>query len=235
MLEPKLKLVLLPGLDGTGKLFKGLVEALSGSFETQVVSYPTNEITSYAQLAERLRSLFVDSEAVVLIAESYSSPLAIQLAARNPPNLKGVVLCAGFVTGPAGALIRFASLLIAPLLFRIPFPSRVARFWLLGREADTVLVESVQAAIASVNPRVLAFRVRDVLACDVRAELGQVGVPLLYIQATRDCLVRSRSFEEIRRISPQAEKAEIVGPHLILQQEPRSAAEIIGAFVRRLA
>jgi pimeloyl-[acyl-carrier protein] methyl ester esterase len=233
MSDPKPKLILLPGLDGTGKLFKGLVEALSGRFKTQVVSYPPNEVTSYTQLAERLQ-LFDGGEPVVLIAESYSTPLAIRLAARNPSNLKAVVLCAGFVTTPVGGLTRFASVLVAPFSFRVPLHYWVARFWLLGHGADSALVEDVRAAVAAVSPRVLAFRVRDVLSCDVGAELTQVRVPVLYIQAKQDRLVRPRSFDKIRAIGSRVEKVQIDGPHLILQREPHKAAEIIASYMQRI-
>jgi hypothetical protein len=35
-----MKLILLSGLDGTGKLFAAFIEALPKTIETQVVSYP---------------------------------------------------------------------------------------------------------------------------------------------------------------------------------------------------
>ena len=38
-----MKLVLLPGLDGTGKLFEPLVKVLSDSIDMQIITYPTNK------------------------------------------------------------------------------------------------------------------------------------------------------------------------------------------------
>jgi len=33
----------------------------------------------------------------VILAESFSAPIAIRLAAEAPPNLKALVICAGFI------------------------------------------------------------------------------------------------------------------------------------------
>jgi len=45
-----MKLVLLPGLDGTGKLFAPLIEALPSSIDIQVITYPLNKEQSYNEL-----------------------------------------------------------------------------------------------------------------------------------------------------------------------------------------
>jgi len=43
----KTKLLLLPGMDGTGDLFAGFVEAFPDEFETEIVSYPTDVFIYY--------------------------------------------------------------------------------------------------------------------------------------------------------------------------------------------
>ena len=42
-----MKVVLLPGLDGTGILFKPFIEALPKNIETLVVSYPRTKKQKY--------------------------------------------------------------------------------------------------------------------------------------------------------------------------------------------
>lgn len=49
-----LKLVLLPGLDGTGLLFKPFVSALPSSAETLIITYPPDEKLSYKKLTEHV-------------------------------------------------------------------------------------------------------------------------------------------------------------------------------------
>lgn len=38
-----MKVVLLPGLDGTGVLFKPLIDVLSSEINVQIISYPPDE------------------------------------------------------------------------------------------------------------------------------------------------------------------------------------------------
>jgi hypothetical protein len=46
----RLDIVLLSGLDGTGRLFKSLVDALPPHLKPLVISYPTAVTYSYAEL-----------------------------------------------------------------------------------------------------------------------------------------------------------------------------------------
>jgi hypothetical protein len=81
------KLVLLTGMDGTGDLFEPLIKALPG-IEIQVIRYPLDRSLSYPELLSLVTSSLSGSEPFALLAESFSTPIAIQLAAKRPPNLK---------------------------------------------------------------------------------------------------------------------------------------------------
>ena len=96
----RVKLVLLPGMDGTGELFSPFAAALAGEFEIATVRYPTEQCLSYSELKGFVRAACSTFGPFVLLAESYSTPLAIKYAASNPENLEGLVLCAGFATSP---------------------------------------------------------------------------------------------------------------------------------------
>jgi hypothetical protein len=54
--RPAPTLVLLPGLDGTGMLFKAFVEALKPRVETQIVAYPVDRPLGYAELEVLVRA-----------------------------------------------------------------------------------------------------------------------------------------------------------------------------------
>src|ERR1700733_7124492 len=82
-LPSETKLVLLPGLDGTGELFSAFVAALAGEFETEAVRYPTEQCLSYAELEDFVRAACPISGPFLLLAESFSTPLAIKYAASN--------------------------------------------------------------------------------------------------------------------------------------------------------
>jgi pimeloyl-[acyl-carrier protein] methyl ester esterase len=227
-----LKLVLLPGMDGTGELFAEFVAALPPSCETVVVRYPTEGPLSYLELEGIVRMACPVAESFILVAESFSTPLAIKLAATHPANLAGLVLCAGFAASPVEGWRRLLLLMLAPLLFRVPLPDTALKVWLVGPDAPAALLVAVRRAISNVWPRVLAVRLRATLKCNVQNELSQVDMPILYLRANRDRLVDASCLEEIRRIKPQVKVVSIDGPHLLLQRQPRLAAEAVLEFAR---
>jgi pimeloyl-ACP methyl ester carboxylesterase len=116
-------------------------------------------------------------------------------------------------------------------MLRIPLRKSAAEFWLIGQDAPSYLLTAVQVAISSLKPNVLAARVREVITCEVLAELERITVPILYIQAKQDRLVSASCVEEIRRIKPQVRVARLDGPHLLLQREPQKSAELVSEFL----
>ena len=228
------KLVLLPGMDGSGELFRGLVTVLPEELETETLWYPADRYMKYGELAGTLRGAIPVDEPFVLVAESYGAPLAVLIASLEPPNLKGIVLSAGFVTSPLRGWRRTLIWDLAPLLAHVSMPALVARYLLVGQEAPQALVELVTGAVSWVTPKVLGARVREVLNTDVRAELAQVKVPVLYLQPTKDKLVDPGCVGEMQAVKA-GRTVMIESPHLILQCEAKIAAEAITEFVDELA
>lgn len=221
-------------MDGTGELFTDFVEALPQTFQRQTLRYPVDVCLSYAELLQFVNVATTNCDPFVLVAESFSTPLAIQFAAMNPPNLKGLVLCAGFASSPAHGWRRFLPPLLSSV-FAFPLPKLAIRVFLAGWSAHPSLVSSVQTAVGLVQPKVLSARFCAVLQCDVRAELRKIAVPILYLRAKQDCLIPKPCLEEILRDSRQISVEEIPGPHLLLQREPRQTAAIVADFVQRFA
>jgi len=97
-------LVLLPGLDGTGKLLTTFVQALAqvlcAPWETQVIAYPKDEPLGYDELERRVRGALPDDRPFVLLAESFSGPIAIRIAASPARAMRGVILCGTFARNP---------------------------------------------------------------------------------------------------------------------------------------
>lgn len=229
-----IKLVLLPGMDGTGSLFDGFIEALPGEFETRTVRFPPDVIHSYGELFRVVQSAVPESDPFLLLAESFSTPLAIQYAAENPANLRGLILCAGFASSPLRGWKRWAYRILAPYLFRTAVPTFAIRQLLVGSSAQPELVGAVREAISKVQPNVLRNRLQLIEECDARVDLARVSVPILYLRATQDRMVLARCGEEVQRINPRTNLTTIAGPHLILQREPKSCADAVVRFVMQL-
>jgi pimeloyl-[acyl-carrier protein] methyl ester esterase len=221
-------------MHGSSELFADFVSALPASFEARVLNYPNDIRLSNAELLDLIRSFVPASEPFVILAESFSTPLSIQFAAANPPNLRGLIICAGFATSPVRGAARILGRYLAPVL---PFvPAGVAgAIMVSGSHAPHSLLGRLRGAINSVRPAVLVDRVRSVLACDVLDDLRQVNAPVLYMQAAHDRLVNPVCLEEMRRVKPEIEVVVLNGAHILLQLMPRQSAEVVAGFVRRLS
>jgi pimeloyl-[acyl-carrier protein] methyl ester esterase len=232
---PVERIIILPGMDGTGKLLLEFMHALPARLRKEIMVYPKGAVLSYEQLENMARWQFEDSPPFALVAESFSSPMAIRIAAEQPKNLLGVVLCVGFATSPLRGAKRWIASALAPLVMRVQLPESAIREWLLGLDAPSDLVDTAREVIASVKPAVLSARLRAVLSCDVREDLRKIDLPMLYLQARQDRLLGPRSLEEIRTIRPEVRAVVLDGPHFLLQREPLQVSKIVAEFLATLS
>jgi pimeloyl-ACP methyl ester carboxylesterase len=222
-------------MDGTGKLFTNFVDALPSDIEARILSYPADRIQSHTQLLQLLEFSLPSTDPFVLVAESFSAPLAIEWASRSKFNLRGLILCAGFAASPIPGWKSHLCLLLSRVCFLIPPPEVVIRTFLVGTDAPSSLVAAVKGAIASVSPRVLAHRLRLTLTCDARPALQQVQVPILFIQPTQDRLVSSSCLKAMLEVRPEALVELVACPHLLLQSRARESAEIVANYARKFS
>lgn len=209
-------IVLLPGMDGTGELFSKFVLLKPVDFEVTVVALP-QEPLSYSDLERLIEPQIPGDVPFVLLGESFSGPLAIRLAAKRPPNLRGLILCNSFVSPPRAACWK---MLPWTTLFHIPPPNFILRRYLAGRKASSSLIADIRSAISSVPPRVLASRIRTLLTSNSQDALRACDVPILYLRGTADRLVPDSAFRAIAAIIPSAKRREIPGPHMLIQASP---------------
>ncbi|MEM9069161.1 MAG: alpha/beta hydrolase [Myxococcota bacterium] len=211
--------LLLPGLDGGRTLLHPFARALSPNAE--VLPYP-DEPLGYDDLEQLVRTRLAQTSATVLIAESFSGPLAIRIAATPPPSLTHVVLVATFARAPMSP--RIAPLL--SLAFAAPPPKALIRALMVGPDASNELVAHVQAAIRQTAPRTLRARAKEALRVDVRKAMNAIRIPALYLQPTQDRLLRPLPLPAGKNWSHVA----IPAPHLLLQTRPEACAAAILRF-----
>lgn len=221
-------LVLLPGMDGTGELFGPLLACLPLEMRASVIAYPDRPAT-YAEHLSFAQHELPRNEPYVLLGESFSGPVAVSIAASAPPNLRGLILCASFLTcpNPALKLLRPFTPLASPKLV----PAFLAQRSLLGRFATPELRTAQSRALRHVASSTLTARLRAMADVDVRAEMRSIGVPTLYLQASEDRLVGARFAEEYSSHAHEARIGRIEGPHLLLQANPRACANVIVDFI----
>jgi pimeloyl-ACP methyl ester carboxylesterase len=226
------QLVLMPGLDGTGDLFRNFLEELPGGYQRSVVSYPAH-LSSYLDLAPIVQSAIPDGPPYVLVAESFSSPLAIQIASSHPGYLRGLILCGGFAAGPVSWPVGAAMQLAAGWIFRRKPPAFAIRRFLAGPSAPADLIDPVRNAVGQASPRVLADRLRQVLCCDVREDVSKIWVPILCVRGSEDRLIGEECVREIlsRARREESRSVTIDGPHLLLQAQPVASVDAIADFL----
>jgi pimeloyl-ACP methyl ester carboxylesterase len=231
--EP-LPVLLLPGLDGTGRLFARFLAAANGALDLRVVSYPTHRALGYEALMGFVRGQLPRQGRWALLAESFSGPLALRLAAEPPPGLAAVVLAASFHRRPARRWLA-AFRPAAPLFFNAPLPAPAVRALLAGLDAPGELVTEVRAAVAAVPGRVMVARAEEALEADASPALATSRLPLLVLAGRNDRLLRRAIPEEILALRPDAEVHLLDAPHLVLQRQPNRAMALVEDFLGRAA
>jgi pimeloyl-ACP methyl ester carboxylesterase len=222
-------LVLLPGLDGTGDLFEPLLTRLDTSLSAVVVRYPLEPLDYEALTSIARRALPATGE-YVLLGESFSGPIAAQLAAERSGELRGLILCASFVSSPMPHFRPFEWLLEAG-------PVRLLARWLaprtlLGRFQTRELRELLLRTVSRLPRSVLVARIRAVLAANSIAAFARVCVPTMYLQGSEDTLLPLSCVDEVCRLAPKTRVVKIAAPHCVLQCAPDEAARAIGEFFR---
>ncbi|HVG25043.1 MAG TPA: alpha/beta hydrolase [Thermoanaerobaculia bacterium] len=209
-------LLLLPGMDGTGDLFAPFVNAAPPNFEPRVVRLP--DAGNYDELHDAVAAHVPRDGAFAVLAESFSGPLALELARRHPDRVRAVILCNTFIAAPRWWL-RFVPWRV---LLAVRAPRSMVQFLFGWGDAARV--------IRSVDGSLMAVRLRAIAMLSV---VPRVKCPVLYLRGTKDRLVSRASVERILRVMPEVVVKEIDGPHLLLQVRANEAWAAIGEFVMR--
>jgi len=230
-------LVLLPGLDGTGILFRQFVETIGASLDTQIVSYPADRPLGYAELEALVRNAVPRDRRFVVLGESFSGPVAIRLGAQGPRakpplGMVGLILCVTFAKNPyplfgwVRALASSLPVHALPGWVRAPFLGGAATTERARLERDL--------ATAVVRQKVLQHRVSSVLHVDDTDLLARIQMPTLVLQASNDRVVPVKATEHIMRTLPAAELVKIHGPHMLLQIRSAECAMAVARFMHGL-
>lgn len=220
--------VVLAGLDGTGDLLTDFARRAPDGARAVVIGYPREEALGYDSLTSYVRARLPDERCVV-VGESFGGPLAVRLAAAEPDRVRGVVMAASFVTSPLPAWARPLPL---GLGFRVPLAARTAGL-VVGRGRESA--KRLRDAIASCDPRVLAYRMREVAHVDVREAWRALDAAVLAIHAGRDRLIPERCRRAMRDGRPGLREVTIDAPHAVLQLAPDASWRAIDAFARDFA
>ncbi len=223
-----MKLVLLPGMDGTGELFYPLLEKLPLNLDIQVITFSKREKQSYSELSSKIKQQ-LPTAPFVLVAESFSGILAYRISLDNKIPLQKLILIATFLQKPRPVLLRFLPLIPHSLMFSSLLPSFLYQIFCLGHRGDANLLASLKASLKHVDKSVLANRLRLISGLDFPSENSKVET--LIINPLKDRLVPKSVSSRIQSRFADATVKEVDGPHFISQVCAEEVSVCILGFI----
>ena len=231
--KPVKRLVLLPGMDGTGLLLKPLIDCLGSRLETNLLDYPTDEILSYEEIISHVETILSGyDEEFVILAESFAGPIALSLAQKGIPGLRALVLVVTFAATPRHFLLNLTRFLPMVRILGMPLPRRFARRMMLGSKAPEEILDSLLKVFYMISPEVFASRLDEMRRLCLPQK--EIDLPALYIQATKDRLLPDNAVEDIKALMPHLEIDRVEGPHMVLEVHPQTCARLITGFLNSL-
>jgi pimeloyl-ACP methyl ester carboxylesterase len=225
-------LILLPGLHGTAALFTPLLHQIPPNFPTKIITYPTDCALTAAAHYRLIEDTLQTTDNLILVAESYSGPLALRFANAHRARVCAVILCVSFIAPPVPRILCYLAAI--PIFLRVPLLDIAIRTFLAGFRADRQTVRDLRREVRSIRPHVLAHRVRQMAWVNARADLRDCPVPILCLAARKDRLIGRRSAHRIARTRPDISIHWLDGPHLLLQTRPAEVWNHISHFLKSL-
>lgn len=222
-----MRLVLLPGLNGSDRLFAPLRPCLD-SLHIECCSIPEQGQQTYAALTEALLPK-LGSSPYVLLGESFSGPLAYAIAQHQPPGLRGVILAASFLQRPHPLLALTPYLPLPRNLLRA---GPLLRLFCVNGQASPELLELLRGEISQLPTALI--RQRLLTLNQLQAPKQPLTLPVLHLHARQDRLITRKAAASVRQHCQDLRQIDIDGPHFLLQSQPQASAKAIRAFIEEL-
>ena len=222
-----MRLVLLPGLNGSSKLFAPLLAQLQ-EIPLQIIELPGQGPQDYTSLANAVAEQLPIDNPFVLLGESFSGPLAYRLALQSPKGLKGLIFAASFLQSPHP---------LAVLASRLPTPkmllshSRLLRLLCIG-DAQPAVLQMLQTEIRDMPSALIKARLRSL--AELSSPEQKVVIPALHLWPTYDRLVSNAAAASLASGCSNLRREGIEGPHFLLQSRPQACAMTIRDFIEQL-
>jgi pimeloyl-[acyl-carrier protein] methyl ester esterase len=167
------------------------------------------------------------NEPIILLAESFSGPVAIEILKYGKIQIERAIFVATFAKSPRPGLLGLAKYLPLSWLLKLKLPTVLIRHFCLGKQASKEQIESFNKTINKVSPTVLAQRLKILATVDSTDALKGIKTPCCYLQALGDKLVPSGALKDFEKGIKGLKVKSVNGPHLILQTEPKKCVVAI--------
>jgi pimeloyl-[acyl-carrier protein] methyl ester esterase len=223
-----LRLVLLPGFDGSARLFEPFIRSIGDAVVSETVAFPPDPHWGYEELLPFVVGRLPDG-VCILLGESFSGPLAVMAAASAPQRVAAIVLVSSFSRLPVPVLLaRMAG----------RFGGQAIPRWLLeglltSRETPHGVRAELFEQVKMLPADLVAKRLRAALSVDVGGQLDALNRPILALQGRQDRLIPPWWARHDLGRRPGVELHFIDGPHMLLQTVPSAVAVCLRSWIGR--
>ena len=206
-----LSLVLVPGLDGTGRLFYRQVPLLARHF--RVATYALRDDapdmnTLVDDLANVVRSITNGVSRAIVVGESFGGTLAMSFAVAHPELTRALVVLNSFPYFRPQYRLRLALAGLGIMPWgAMSFVRRLTAFRLHSRYTHRSEIQRFMRETHYTTREGYVSRLRILRQYDLRSRLAEISVPTLFLAADRDHLVPS--VEQARYMAERAPHARI--------------------------
>jgi len=207
-------LVLMPGMDGTGELWRSQLPRLESHFDVRRLSIPPHNLSSWTELSSQVTNLIkqenLKNREVYLCGESFGACLALQVALDLPNLYHRLILI-----NPASSFSQLPWLIWAGKICHwVPHPLYYLTTWAglpLLAALDRINPEdriAILRAIQSVPQATVAWRMEMLGDFQVNPQkIQQLRRPVLILVGGKDRVLPS--FQESARLSQYLPQAQV--------------------------
>jgi len=202
-------LVLVPGMDGTGRLFYRQVPLLARRY--RVATYQLRDdapdmATLVDDLAEVAATAGAAEAGVVVVGESFGGALALSFALANPQVVRALVILNSFPRFLPQARLTLALQALRVMPWEaMPLVRRLTAFRLHSRYTHRAEIRRFMELTKETSRDGYVGRLRILQAYDVRDRLSELAMPVLFLASERDHLVPAvREAQSMASRVPQA-------------------------------
>lgn len=218
-----MKVVLLPGMDGTGILFKPFIEQAPPNIEVTIIPLKQSENYSYEDQAKYVMSQ-IGEDPFILVAESYSGMVAYNMLKLGCKNIEHIVFAASFICLPS-RLAKFSNYLPIALAKSRLVPKALMGRILFGKFSSPSLINHFYSALSITSSTTLSHRLNQI--SELKEPKYKISIPCTYIKPNKDIAISKIAVTAFHEVCSNLIIHEVAGTHFVLQTNPQRCWELI--------
>lgn len=201
---------------------------------------PEHQVLSYKALPQTLDELAGDAEgclprnrSVLLVAESFSSLVALRLLERGNLKIAGILFFAGFARAPCPLLITIARFVPSPLIKLFASNRVLAKLFFLTNKMPLNVLNLYMDVVRGIPADVFKMRLRILHEAKKPPSL-KTKVPFGLLRVRNDLLVSKRATDDLSALCDDLFLREADGTHFFIQTRPEESALMIREFLQKI-